>query len=65
MAEPVEIRVDLDREYSDVIDAVAKSKGISRTQMCFRIMKEWSEEKRHESTLVHRLTRVTGNKEEA
>ena len=64
MAEPVEIRVDLDREYSDVIDAVAKAKSISRTQMVLRILKEWSEEKRHESTLVHRLTRRKGDEGE-
>jgi len=60
MSGEVEIRVDLDRQYSDVIDAVAKARSISRTQMCLQILKEWSEQKRHERTLVHRLTRVTG-----
>lgn len=58
--EPVEIRVDLEREYSDVIDAVAKAKGISRTQMALHILREWSREKVHESTLVVRLTRRNG-----
>ena len=65
MSEPVEIRVDLDREYSDVIDAVAKAKGISRTQMCYRIMKDWSDEMRHQSMMVQRLTRVQGTKGES
>jgi hypothetical protein len=61
MAEPVEIRCDLEREYSDVIDAVAKAKGISRTQMTLMILREWSREKVHESTLVLRLARSHGN----
>lgn len=60
MSEQAEVRVDMDREYVDVIDAVAKAKGISRVQMAHRILKEWAEEKRHESTLVHRLTRGKG-----
>jgi len=60
-SDPVEIRCDLEREYSDVIDAVAKAKGISRTQMALKIFKEWAEAKTHEATLVIRLTKVTGN----
>lgn len=64
MAEPVEIRVDLEREYSDVIDAVAKAKGISRTQIVLKILREWSEEKVHESTLVLRLAKREGIKGE-
>lgn len=62
MAEPVEIRVDLDREYSDVIDAVAKAKNISRSQVVLKILREWSEEKVHESMMVQRLTRSNGLK---
>lgn len=60
MADPVEIRCDLERECSDVIDAVAKAKGISRTQMTLMILREWTRDKVHESTLVHRLTRANG-----
>jgi hypothetical protein len=60
MSEPVEIRADLDREYSDVIDAVAKAKGISRTQMALFILKEWAVQREHESMMVGRLTRGKG-----
>ena len=60
MSGEVEIRVDLDRQYSDVVDAVAKARNISRTQMCLQILKEWSEQKRHESMMVQRLTRING-----
>ena len=61
MTEQVEIRADLDREYSDVIDAVAKAKGISRTQMALFILKEWAIQREHESMMVQRLTRGKGS----
>ena len=61
MTEQVEIRGDLDREYSDVIDAVAKAKGISRTQMALAILKEWAVQREHESIMVQRLKRGNGN----
>lgn len=61
MNEPVEIRADLEREYSDVIDAVAKAKGISRTQMVLSILRDWSRDKVHEANLVVRLSRRNGN----
>ena len=60
MTEQVEIRADLDREYSDVIDAVAKAKGISRTQMALSILKDWAVQREHESIMVQRLTRGKG-----
>lgn len=61
MTNEVEYRCDLEREHSDVIDAVAKAKGISRTQMHLRILREWAVDRKHESMMVHRLTRVNGS----
>lgn len=57
----VELRGDIDRDIVDVLDAVAKAKRRSRMEVAEQALKEWAESKRHESTLVVRLTRVQGS----
>jgi hypothetical protein len=59
--ESVELRGDIDRDTCDVIDAVAKAKRLTRTQTVAMILSDWAVEKRHEATLVTRLTRGNGS----
>lgn len=57
----VELRGDVSREVIDVIDAVAKAKRRSRMEIVELVLREWADAKRHESTLVLRLSRREGS----
>jgi predicted transcriptional regulator len=60
----VELRGDIERDIVDVLDAVAKAKRRSRMEVVEMALREWSESKKHESTLVVRLTRGQGSRGE-
>ena len=60
MSEKVELRGDISRDITDVLDAVAKAKRVSRMEMVERVLREWAEEKVHESMMVQRITRGNG-----
>ena len=60
MAEPVEIRFDVDRDIADILDAVSKANRMPRNALAASILKQWSDEKVHEATLVTRLARGKG-----
>jgi hypothetical protein len=66
MSDPgrVELRGDVDRDIVDVLDAVAKAKRRSRMEVAEEALREWADSKKHESTLVVRVTRVDGTTRE-
>ena len=57
----VELRGMCPREVVDVLDAVSQAKRISRMELVNRILGEWRDQKVHESSLIHRVTRSHGN----
>jgi hypothetical protein len=61
----VELRGDVEREIVDVLDAVAKAKRRSRMEVVEQALREWADGKKHESTLVVRLTRGQGSNRES
>lgn len=61
MPDKVELRGDVSRDITDVLDAVAKAKRCSRMDVVEAVLKEWMEHKIHESTLVLRLSRREGS----
>lgn len=65
MIDPVELRGDIERDISDIVDAVAKARRISRMQCVAEILKQWADEKVHEATLVNRLRRGKGSEAES
>ena len=61
----IELRGDVDRCVTDVLDAVAKARRVSRMEVVESVLREWADRTIHESTLVLRLTRGQGSKREA
>lgn len=61
MAEPVELRGDCNRDVVDIIDAVAKARRLTRTQVWLGVVEQWAKETVHEATLVTRLARGKGS----
>lgn len=59
--EPVELRGDIEREIVDVLDAVAMHHQISRIDLVEQILKEWTDRKVHECTLVMRVAGTKGS----
>jgi len=57
----VELRGMCPREVVDVLDAVSQAKRISRMELVNRILGEWRDQKVHESSLIHRVTRGNGS----
>lgn len=60
----IELRGDVSRDITDVLDAVARSRRCSRMDVVEEVLSEWMARKIHESTLVLRLARRDGNKTE-
>ena len=56
----VEVRQDIDRNITDVIDAVARASRASRSEMVESILAAWARRKLMEATLVERLSRGNG-----
>lgn len=57
----VEIRGEFDREHVDVLDAVAQARpGASRTSILREVLADWVAAKKHEASLIHRVTRDHG-----
>lgn len=56
----VELRQHIDRNVSDVLDAVAKAKRVTRSELVEEILLKWASAKVQEATLVTRLTRGNG-----
>lgn len=61
----VELRGMCPREVIDVLDAVSQAKRISRMELVNRILGEWRDQKVHESSLIHRITRSNGSPAES
>ena len=58
----IEVRGEFDREHVDVLDAVAQARpGQSRTSILREILADWVAAKKHEASLIHRVTRDHGN----
>ncbi len=53
-----EISFEVDAAEAAVLDGYCHAKGIKRTVVMRRLLKEWSEEKLHESILVCRVAGV-------
>lgn len=59
--DPVELRGDIERGIIDVLDAVAMHRQISRVELVEEILKEWTDRKVHECTLVMRIANPKGS----
>jgi DNA integrity scanning protein DisA with diadenylate cyclase activity len=57
-----EISFEVDAAEASVLDGYCNAKGIKRTVVMRRLLKEWSDEKLHEAISI---LRVTGVKPEA
>jgi DNA integrity scanning protein DisA with diadenylate cyclase activity len=55
MADTTELRVELPREEVSVLDGYCQGTGQDRTKVLRRILREWSDAKLHEATLVLRV----------
>lgn len=53
-----EICFEVSAEEASVLDGYCQAKGIKRTALMRRLLKEWSDEKLHESILVCRVAGV-------
>jgi hypothetical protein len=62
MADPfVELRGEVLREHIDVLDAVAQATpGASRMSLLREILGAWVEQKKHEASLIQRVTGHNG-----
>lgn len=56
----IELRGDLEREYVDVLDALAKATRRSRTEIWLKAVKEFCRDELHKASLVTRLSRRDG-----
>jgi hypothetical protein len=57
-ADRTEISFEVDPAEVAVLDGYCSAKGIKRTVVMRRLLKEWSDEKLHESILVCRVAGV-------
>jgi hypothetical protein len=62
----VELRVDVDAEIMQLIDALVlarggKERGVFRADIVEPVLKEWYEKTIHESTIVQRVLRGKGD----
>lgn len=57
-SETAEVRFECAKWVMNVLDAVwmARLHGRSRTVVINEILSEWAEQKRHEASLIHKLT---------
>lgn len=53
-----EISFEVEREDCAVLDGYCSARSVSRTVVLRRILKEWSEQKLHEATLICRTSGV-------
>lgn len=53
-----ELRVEISREITAVMDGYCSATGKCRTQLTNEILGEWAEQKLHESTIVCRVAGV-------
>lgn len=60
----IELRGDVARDITDVLDAVARARRCSRMEVVEKVLAEWASSKVHESTLVLRLARRDGTMRE-
>jgi hypothetical protein len=54
----VELRVDVDAEDMAVLDAYNMATGTSRKDVIVKLLRQWSDRKRHEATVIVNVTRV-------
>ena len=57
-AEKTEISFEVDADEASVIDGYCSAKKIKRTVVMRQLLKEWSEQKLHESILICRVAGV-------
>lgn len=50
-----ELRVELPAEEVSVLDGYCQATGQARTEVIRRVLREWSERKLHEATLICRV----------
>lgn len=53
-----EIAFEVEREECAVLDGYCNARGVSRTVVMRRLLKEWSDEKLHEAVSIVRTTGV-------
>ena len=58
--DPIELRGDVERDIVDYLDVVSSHRRQSRMELVEAILREWVENKVHESSLVARLSRSKG-----
>ena len=58
MSEKTEISFEVDAEEASVIDGYCNARKIKRTVVMRQLLKEWSEQKLHESILICRVAGV-------
>ena len=54
----VELRVDVEAEDMAVLDAYNMATGTSRKDVIVKLLRQWSERKRHEANVIVNVTRV-------
>lgn len=59
--ETVELRGQIDREIIDMLDAVSSHLHTTRIGLVEKILRNWADDKLHESTLVMRVARSNGS----
>ena len=59
--DPVELRGDIERDTVDYLDVVSSHRRMSRMELVEAILREWVENKKHESSVVVRLARSKGS----
>lgn len=53
-----EISFEVDRDECSVLDGYCNARGVSRTTVMRKLLKEWSDEKLHEAIIVCRTAGV-------
>lgn len=53
-----EISFEVNRDECAVLDGYCNARGLNRTAVMRRLLREWSEEKLHEAVLIVRTTGV-------
>lgn len=57
-AQSTEISFEVPADEASVLDGYCQAKGIKRTAVMRRLLKEWSEEKRHEAIMICRVAGI-------
>lgn len=58
--DPVELRGDIERDIVDYLDVMSSTRRQSRMELVESILREWVDNKVHESSVIVRLARSKG-----